>query len=129
MMSARGDVIHPRRRIPGEEEIPFDVAVVCKHVAGGVEVEIVGLRKPWAMTLALFEQSGGRRSKAPASESRIGEFGRVACMLPIDFAVIAADDVPPAIRSLAHRMAAVFGVRQGDECSGGLARLCRLGSR
>jgi hypothetical protein len=112
-MAAGGDMEDARRRVPRQEEIAFAVAVVGEQVAGGVEVEVVGVAEAVGNHLGLLAIRGEPEQTAGFGVRDGGV--RQGDVLRVDAAVVAADDIPPAIGPFAHGVAAVLaGLQRGD---------------
>ena len=113
VMTAKRDLIEPRRRVPGQEEIALHVAVVGEDVAEPVEIEVV--RVPEAVRDD-FRMPAIRRQAQQASRFRLANRRvRQRDVLLTEAGVVAADQVPPAVRPFAHRMTAMLGEMEREK--------------
>src|SRR5713226_6824879 len=116
MVSALRDVVDSRWCVPGEKEISFAIAVVGEEIAQFIEVEIVRIAESVCDHLTL-PAIGGQAEQGTTLHLTNGRMGQ-GYVLGSKAAVVAANDVPPAVRSLAHGVAAVLREGQRDDALG-----------
>src|SRR5438132_9190432 len=106
-MAGVTDVINACRCVPGEKEFTFAIAVVREEVAGRVKVKVIGIAEAVGDDFSL--PAIGRETQ---ERSALGiAYGRMrqGHVLAVDAAVIAADEIPPAVGPLAHGVAPMLG--------------------
>src|SRR5882672_484784 len=113
MMPARRDMIDARRGVPGQEVIALAVAVVEEEITTGVEVEVVGIAESVgddfrAVPIGI-EAEQGTAFDLPSRN------GRNVDLAWVELGVVAANDIPVAIRAFAYCMAAVFAGSEREQ--------------
>src|SRR5262249_39898985 len=98
------------------KEISLAVTVVSKEISQVVEIEIVRIAKTLRDDLTLF--AVGREPEQGATLGRANERMGTSRVVPIKAAIVPANDIPPAVRPLAHGMAAVFSISQRQQMLG-----------
>ena len=107
VMLALADVIDARRIIPRQEGVAFNVAVVSEDVAGGIEVEAVGIAQTMSNDLAVSVVRGNPQQR-PGFRFVNRRTIKRSVLLAGETGVVAADDIEPSVRSLTDGVPAVF---------------------